>query len=209
VGLRPYFRLLDLITREKPATTAEETFWTHMPRLSRVWRKLAAWPYYFVDGLDIYRKSAAGTTLAVVALALFLFRKFGSLRCLRIGAIAGSALILLLVVIEWVRTPAKAALPKPHIAVKVDPKVFDAYAGRYSVKLPRESTLTIKRDGGALLAQVGSNFPEQLFPESETAFFNSMESAEITFVRNEKGEVTGVTVTANGKTQLGEKLEGL
>jgi hypothetical protein len=146
VGIRPYFRLLGLITREAPASAAEQCFWTSMPRLCRVWRRLAVGPHYFMDILYIYRKTAAGTTVAFIALALFLFRTLGYRKCLKMGALAASGLILLLVVVVWVSTPAKAALPKARMAVKVDPRVFDIYAGQYSLKLPRPHTLTIKRD---------------------------------------------------------------
>lgn len=115
--------------------------------------------------------------------------------------------ILLLVIVVWAITPAKAALPKPRIAIKVDPKILDAYAGRYSVKLRSAHTLIIKRDGAALQCQAGSDFAAELFPESESIFFNNMENAEVQFVRNEKGEVTGITVTQNGKVQRGGKIE--
>ena len=207
VGVRPYFRLLDILTREKPASTVEQTFWRRAPRLSRVWRKFASGPYYILDFLDIYPHSAIGAAAAGIAIAILLLRRLGYRKCLRFGAMAGAILVLLLVILIWVITPAKAALPKPRVAVKVDPKVLDTYVGRYSVKHPSAHTLAIQRNAGALLCQAGSDFPVELFPESETVFFNNMENAEVSFVRNEKGEVTGLTATENGKTQMGKKLE--
>jgi CubicO group peptidase (beta-lactamase class C family) len=207
VGLRPYCRLLDILTRQKPASAMEQTSWRRVPRLCRVWRRVASAPYHMLDALEIYRKSAVATAVVCIGLALVLVRRFGYRKCLRWGGLVGSGLILLLVIFVWVSTPAKAALPKARIAVKVDPKVLDRYAGQYSVKLGSAHTLTVKRDGDALLCQAGSEFPVVLFPESETVFFNNMENAEVRFIRNEKGEVTGVVTTENGKTHFGRKLE--
>jgi len=207
VGVRPYYRLLDLITRQKPASTMEQTFWRRVPRLCRVWRRVASAPYRVLDSLDIYRKTSVVTAVIAIGLAIVLVRKFGYRKCLRWGGLAGSVLVLLLAIFVWVSTPARATLPRPRIAVIVDPKVLDSYAGRYSLNLASGHTLTIKRDAGALLCQAGSDFPVELFPESETVFFNSMENAEVRFIRNEKGEVTGVTATENGKTHFGKKLD--
>ena len=209
VGLRPYHRLLDIITRQKPASAMEQTFWRRVPRLCRVWRRVASAPYHVLSIVDIHRKSTIGTAVLCIGLAIVLVRKFGYRKCLRWGGLAGSGLILLLVIFLWVSTPAKATVPKPRIAVNVDPRILDSYAGSYSVKFQSARTLTIKRDGGALLCQAGSDFPVELFPESETVFFNSMENAEVRFTRNEKGQVTGVTTTEYGKTHFGKKLDSL
>ncbi len=70
-------------------------------------------------------------------------------------------------------------------------------------KLPGTVTLTFKRKGDEFITQafVGMKpllFAEALFPESETNFFNTVEAAELTFVKNDKGEVTGVIVYQNG-----------
>ncbi len=207
VGLRAYFRLLGLITREAPASAAEQAFWNHLPRLSRVWRRFASGPYYFLDIVGIYPKTACGAAAVIIAVALLLILKLGYRKFLKFAALAGCGLILLLVIGLWILTPAKApAIPKSRMAIKVNPKTLDSYAGRYSVKYPRPYTLTLKREGDALLAEAGTGFPEELFAESDAVFFNNGESTELRFVRNEEGEIAGVTLTAKGKTHLAEKF---
>ena len=103
--------------------------------------------------------------------------------------------------------PAAPACQKGHVAIKLDPHIYDAYAGRYSMapdaKLAGTDTITIKRDGDALIGQkfIGQNprrFAEEYFPESETDFFNTTEDEQLTFVKNDREEVTGVIVYQNG-----------
>jgi len=103
--------------------------------------------------------------------------------------------------------PAAPACQKGHIAIKLDPHIYDAYAGRYSMapdaRLAGTDIITIKRDGDALIGQkfIGQNprrFDEEYFPESETDFFNTTEDEQLTFVKNDRGEVTGVIVYQNG-----------
>ena len=70
-------------------------------------------------------------------------------------------------------------------------------------KLGGTDTITIKRDGDALIGQkfIGQKprrFAEEYFPESETNFFNTMENEQLTFVKNDRGKVTGVIVYQNG-----------
>lgn len=73
---------------------------------------------------------------------------------------------------------------------KVDPKIFDAYAGRYDVDNNRVYTVT--RTGDKLMASVAGNPPQELFPETETQFFWQTIRGRLIFVKNEKGEVTEV-----------------
>jgi CubicO group peptidase (beta-lactamase class C family) len=104
---------------------------------------------------------------------------------------------------SWALLRPKAhAQPKEHIAIKLDPKIYDAYAGQYVMtpdpKLPGTVTMTIKRDGDALFRQVPGWFAQEIFPESETVFFNATEDEQLTFVKNSRGEVTGLIVEQTG-----------
>jgi len=94
------------------------------------------------------------------------------------------------------------AQPKEHVAIKLDPKIYGAYAGQYvmapDAKIPGHITLTIKRDGDALYRQVPGWFAQEIFPESDTVFFNATEDEQLTFVKNDRGEVTGMIVEQNG-----------
>ena len=103
--------------------------------------------------------------------------------------------------------PPAPAFEKSHIAIKLDPHIYDAYAGRYSaapdVKHSSTMAITFRHEGDEFIGQVFTGpkpiqFGEALFPESETNFFNTTEGVELTFVKNDKGEVTGVIVYQNG-----------
>ena len=65
-------------------------------------------------------------------------------------------------------------------------------------KLPGTVTMTIKRQGDALFRQVPGWFAQEIFPESETTFFNATEDEQLTFVKNHKGDVTGLIVEESG-----------
>jgi hypothetical protein len=85
---------------------------------------------------------------------------------------------------------------KERVAVKLDPKIYDAYAGQYEL-LPG-AVFTVRRDGDRLVVQLTGQPFFEVFPESETSFFYKVVDAQITFVKNDKGEVTELILHQNG-----------
>ncbi len=64
---------------------------------------------------------------------------------------------------------------KEHLAIKLNPDIYDAYAGQYTFAagstLPGTLTLTVKRDEDALICQIAGQYDQAFaFPESETEF---------------------------------------
>lgn len=88
-------------------------------------------------------------------------------------------------------------LPAEPIAVKVDPKIYDDYLGKYDSPI---FTFTVTKDGDRLMAIPDDKRrpPAELFPESESEFFLRGRDAQITFMRNRKGEVTHALMRING-----------
>ncbi len=85
--------------------------------------------------------------------------------------------------------------PKERQAVKLDPKLYDAYVGEYQLA---NKVFTIRRDGDRLMAQLtGQSFLE-IFPESETNFFYKVVDAQITFVKDSQGGVTDLILHQGG-----------
>lgn len=90
----------------------------------------------------------------------------------------------------------------PRVAIKLDTKLLDACVGQYTfapdTAFPTGIKTTIRREGDQLLWQArGKNaFPGDfnIYPESETNFFFKMSGAQLTFVKNDHGEVTAVSV---------------
>lgn len=74
--------------------------------------------------------------------------------------------------------------------IKVDPKIYDDYAGYYDFR--NNYILTIRRDGDRLMSSWAEHVPQQLLPETETTFFIKGERGRLTFHRNERGQVDHV-----------------
>jgi mono/diheme cytochrome c family protein len=86
--------------------------------------------------------------------------------------------------------------PKPKIAVKVEPAIYDRYAGEYSFS--PKFKVRVVRSGDKLMAQVAGLPPVELMPESETRFFIRSLDAEVSFNEADGGRVTGLTLDLSG-----------
>ena len=96
--------------------------------------------------------------------------------------------------------------PKRPVAIKLDVKLLDACVGQYkfgpSAMFPAGIIVTIWRDEDRLiLHEEGENAVPgaiSFYPESEASFFTKMDPAQLTFVKNDQGEVTAATIHAPG-----------
>jgi CubicO group peptidase (beta-lactamase class C family) len=89
-------------------------------------------------------------------------------------------------------------IPHDRKAITLDPKVLDAYVGRYVSDRP-ELVFTITRQGDGLHAQLPRQSRLPIFPESETAFFYKAVDAQIDFVKDAEGNVTHLVLHQNGR----------
>jgi len=90
----------------------------------------------------------------------------------------------------------KYEIPHKHVAIKIDPKIFDAYIGEY--ELAPNFVLKISKDGDRLMSAVKGQPAFELFPESEKIFFNKVMGAQITFAIDDKGIVTHLILHQGG-----------
>jgi hypothetical protein len=88
-------------------------------------------------------------------------------------------------------------IPGEHTVVKVDPKIYDDYIGRYDSPI---ITFSVTKEGDRLIATPDDKRrpAAELFPESESEFFLKGPDAQITFIRDRKGQVTHALVRLNG-----------
>jgi CubicO group peptidase (beta-lactamase class C family) len=93
----------------------------------------------------------------------------------------------------------KYEIPRERVVAKVDPKVFDAYVGQY--ELMPNFIMTITREGDHLMSQPTGQGKLELFPESETKYFLKMVDAQVTFVKDEQGQVTHLILHQGGDRQ--------
>jgi len=97
--------------------------------------------------------------------------------------------------------PPRAPEPsRPRGIIKLDTKLYDACAGQYEfapdAAFPTGIKLTIWRQGDQLVGRAvgrnGGGGDFEICPESETNFFLKINGAQLTFIKNDKGEATAV-----------------
>jgi CubicO group peptidase (beta-lactamase class C family) len=98
----------------------------------------------------------------------------------------------------------KYEIPRERVAIKVDPKIFDAYVGEY--ELAPNRIFTISREGDRLMSALTGQPQVELFPESETKFFLKVVDAQFTFVKDDKGAVTHL-ILHQGGDQKAKKIK--
>jgi CubicO group peptidase (beta-lactamase class C family) len=97
-------------------------------------------------------------------------------------------------------------MPRSRKVAKVDPKVYDAYVGRYQIE--PKLILTFTREGDRLMTQLTNQPKVEIFPESATVFFLKVIEAQITFVKDDKGKVTHIVIHQGGRDTNAKRLEG-
>jgi hypothetical protein len=105
--------------------------------------------------------------------------------------------------------PAESAKPedtaKPSAkAGKPDPKTFDDYVGEYEVPI---GILVITHEGDKLFGQPKGESKEELQPQDDGTFKVTNVNAIVTFVRDDKGKVTDISVKLDGQELKGKKIK--
>lgn len=95
--------------------------------------------------------------------------------------------------------------PKEHEVVEVDPKIYEAYVGKY--ELNPNFILTITKENNRLFAQATGQPKFEIFPESETKFFLKVVDAQLSFIKNDKGEVTRLILNQGGRDMPAKRIE--
>ncbi len=87
----------------------------------------------------------------------------------------------------------------------IDSKIYDDYVGQYDYG--SEGVLIVTKKGDRLFAQLTGQSKCEIFPLSEDKFFWKIVDAQITFVRDEKGNVTHAVHYQGGCITKASKLE--
>jgi D-alanyl-D-alanine carboxypeptidase len=103
-----------------------------------------------------------------------------------------------------VLTKTDKPLPSPRKEVALDPKLYDRLTGDY--ELAPEFILTIVRRGNKLVSQATGQPEVELFPESETRFFLKVVDAQVDFVLDAAGGVTGLVLYQGGQDLPAKKI---
>ncbi len=94
-----------------------------------------------------------------------------------------------------------------YIAVRkpvpgLDAKALDAFVGRYNAGF---INLNVVRKGDRLFAEIVNQPKIELLPESENKFFIRETDGFVTFIKNDKGEVTEATIEMGSRTIRAKK----
>ena len=73
---------------------------------------------------------------------------------------------------------------------QINTAAYSDYVGEYDYG--HGAILTITKEGGQLLAQMTGQPKFEIFPESETKFFWKVVNAQVTFVKNNKGNISKI-----------------
>ena len=100
----------------------------------------------------------------------------------------------------WKMPRTALPAPTPHTAIKLDAKLVNACIGEYDIVpdnvFDTGAKVTIRRKGDHLVWQAFRDTAGQsaldLYPESETHFFFKTYGTQVTFIKDDKGEVMAI-----------------
>ena len=101
-------------------------------------------------------------------------------------------------------TRALKTLTGEQKEVQVDPKLYEGYAGDYA--LAPNFIITITLEDGKLMGQPTGQPKSELYPSSATEFFLKVVDAQVTFVKNQQGEVTQLILHQRGRDLPAKKI---
>lgn len=103
------------------------------------------------------------------------------------------------------RLEGEVAAPPARKEIRLDPKLFDPYVGRYA--LTPAFILTITREGEHFFAQATNQPKFELFAETTKDFFLKAVDAQISFDVDFAGKATGLTLHQNGAHMPAKRMD--
>lgn len=95
-------------------------------------------------------------------------------------------------------------VPAAPSETKVDPALYDLYAGEY--ELAPGFVLTVRRDGNRLLTRATGQEELEVFPASETEYFLKVVDARITFVKGPDGKAASLVLRQGGREMPAKRI---
>ncbi|HTA29472.1 MAG TPA: DUF3471 domain-containing protein, partial [Candidatus Cybelea sp.] len=86
---------------------------------------------------------------------------------------------------------------------KIDPQLYNHFAGKYKGVDVLHGTLVVTRKDGQLFAHYESQDEFELYPESTNRFFNNQSDIQMTFQTGTNGDISGIAFQqAGGKSRF-------
>jgi CubicO group peptidase (beta-lactamase class C family) len=101
---------------------------------------------------------------------------------------------------------ANYEIPKARKAITIEPKLLEQYAGQYKIASPPVD-IVVSVGNAKLLAEIAGRLKLALSAESDTTFFATDMAAQITFVKDGAGRVTGLTLRLDGSELPAQKVK--
>jgi D-alanyl-D-alanine carboxypeptidase len=102
-------------------------------------------------------------------------------------------------------TGTKVIDPAVQPSITVDPKILDTYVGKYEIE--PGMALTVTRDGNRLMVQASGQSKGEVHAKSETEFFTRGVDAQIKFVKDGLGNVSGLVISQSGRNVPARKIK--
>lgn len=96
-------------------------------------------------------------------------------------------------------------LTKEKVLAHLDSKIYQSYVGQYDISPDR--SLNITAEEGRLMVQVTGQARKEIYPESETQFFFTTAPAEMTFLKDAKGQVIELVIEQRGQKFTAKKVK--
>jgi len=96
-------------------------------------------------------------------------------------------------------------LPAARKAISLDAKIFDRYVGEYEIA-PGFS-IKFFRDGAKFMTLATGQGAAEIFAESSTKFFLKVADAQVEFIMDAAGTVTGIVLNQGGRQMPGKKIK--
>jgi hypothetical protein len=100
--------------------------------------------------------------------------------------------------------PPSALPPRERKAIELPVSALSPYVGVYEIAWGLDLDVTL-RDGALFISSNMGGAPTQLWPESASDFFAKGVDAQVTFVRDASGAVSGLVLHQNGRDQQAKK----
>ena len=95
-------------------------------------------------------------------------------------------------------------VPGTRTAIEVSEGVLATYVGEYEIR--PGLTLRVTREGNALFVQLSGPTPRRIYAESETKFFLREIDAQVSFIKDESGDVVEAVVHQSGGEQRARRI---
>ena len=106
---------------------------------------------------------------------------------------------------DAIKTWLERRRQRARTAIKLDPKLIDAYPGSYELNERRSFVVT--REGDRLFIDIPRGNQSEMFAEGEAKFFLKLADVQIKFLKSDTGQISGIELVANGETLTAKKVK--